>query len=331
MSDHWDRGACEPAASVPPARLLGAFDESQAIAGIGSWCWIPSTGQGVWSAQQLRLHGLAPDGPAPSFERLLSIIHPADRERMAVAMPRHLSGSDAFVEEYRVVLPHFGTRTLWVRGAFHAADPAAGLPERIAGTTQDVTAERAAVSARDELEHRQRILLASLPDTMIVLYDRELRCTLAQGELLHTRGLTGSSLEGRLLSEIVPVDPGARLERLVRRALAGERGSLEHADQAGRTYQVDGVPYRSDAGQVEGAFTVWRDITDRRRMEDELRASRERALEASRLKSEFVANMSHEIRTPLNGIVSMAELMLDTALDAEQREYAQVALTSAEA
>ena len=329
MSDHWAGGACEPASSTPG--LAGAFDESQATAGIGSWCWIPATGEAIWSAHQLRLHGLDPNGTAPSFERLLSIIHPGDRERMAVVMPRHLDGTAAFVEEYRVVLPHFGTRTLWVRGSYHAADPATGRPARIAGTTQDVTAERAAVTAREEIEHRQRVLLASLPDTMIVLYDRELRCTLAQGELLHTRGLTAASIEGRLLSEIVPIDPSSNLERLVRRALAGGRGSLEHVDQAGHTYQVDGVPYRSDAGDVEGAFTVWRDITDRRRMEDELRASRERALEASRLKSEFVANMSHEIRTPLNGIVSMAELLLDTELNAEQREYAQVAMTSADA
>ena len=78
-------------------------------------------------------------------------------------------------------------------------------------------------------------------------------------------------------------------------------------------------------------FATALDVTERRRMEDELRASRERALEASRLKSEFVANMSHEIRTPLNGVVSMAELLLGTRLSGEQAEYAQVALTSAEA
>jgi len=143
-----------------------------------------------------------------------------------------------------------------------------------------------------------------------------------------------SNITGRHLREIFPPE-------LAERYLADNRKVIEsravttveeklRIDGEERSFYTTTFPVFDEHGEVIAVGGITIDISDRIKMEEELRSARDAAQVASTAKSMFLTNMSHELRTPMNGIVGFTHLLTDSELSEEQREYVEMIRSSSE-
>ncbi len=195
------------------------------------------------------------------------------------------------------------------------------------GAAKDITLRKQFDKELLESETRLKTILYAI-QTGILLIDAETHEIVdANTAAIHMLGYTKEELIGSVCHNYIctteegscPVtDLGETLnnaERILLTARDERKPIIKTAVKAtigGRAYLVES----------------FMDITERKQAEEAVERAKEAALAASRAKSDFLANMSHEIRTPMNGVVGMIELLLDTDLNSEQRDYAEAVRNS---
>ena len=269
--------------------------------------------------------------PAEAFsagqELRLSLIHPDDLNALVDNYRALFLEGRAFDLEYR--MRRKDGRWIWVRNRSLRTFQQDGVL-LADGILSDITARKAAEKADSQLasivNSSRGAIIGKTSDGAIVSWNP------AAQKIF---GYSTEEAVGKHIAMLVAPERLYEVPAVLSKIACGEASEFDSVclrKDGSRVHVSLAIsPIMDSKGTVLGISTIANDISLRKRAEQELVRAKEAAEAAVRAKTQFLANISHELRTPMNGILGMAELALDTQLDAEQRECLLVIQSSGSA
>ncbi|MDP2809330.1 MAG: PAS domain S-box protein, partial [Rhodocyclaceae bacterium] len=300
-------------------RLLLAFDAASMVA----WRWDIETDKTIWgdSSQVERLLG---PRPPEGYADFVDMVVAEDRDAFIAAGRAALAGDGEYVAEFR--LRSTDGRVRWVLARGRVIRAGDGHALAILGVSQDITERK-----RAEQQLRKLSLAVEQSPNCIVITDLDGRIEYVNAACARISGYAAEELLGQnpRIQQSGKTPPETYVAMWA--ALSGGRmwkGELINRKKDGSEYTELTIitPLRQPDGRVMHYVAVKQDITEQKRLAEELErhrdhleervaertvdliAARAEAERLARAKSEFLANMSHELRTPLNGVLGMARI-----------------------
>ncbi len=295
--DITDRKKAESRVQESEAMLARA----QQMAHVGHWEQNISSGKLRWSDETYRIFGLAPQEREVDVRFFIDRVHPDDRLSLKKAARDAAEKKTPYDEIYRIVRPDGTIR--WVHSKGEATRDNDTGSILLFGTILDIT-ERKQIEEALRLSEEAATAILNASQEIIFLIDTAGLVVAANVATAHGLGVEPHEMVGRCIFDFFPGDVCESRRTAGEEVIRTGRPIAFEDQRMGRYFDNVIYPIRNDTGQVTGLVIYAHDITERKRMEDNLRESEERfrlALEGGRLATwdwrvqtgEFVWNDNH--------------------------------------
>ena len=305
-------------------------------AALGIWVWDLTNNELLLDQRLYEIYEITDSGISSTqmYEFWRTRCHPEDLHRVEVELSATINEEQDFDSVFRIVLPDDSVKYIHATALLEKEED--GTPLRMIGTNQDITqqklAEAAIIESKERLEAAAFAGIIGIWDWDII-HDR-----LYWDSVMHQlydvppEEFTGTSQSWS--SAILPEDR-ERVEKELQEAMQGSKTfdsefRIRWRDGSIRHLKAGSKIIFNQSGEAVRMLGVNYDLTDQKLVEIALNDAKAKAESANRMKSDFLANMSHEIRTPMNAVLGISQLLQDTRLDSQQKDYLEKMRKSSE-